>query len=143
MLQQIAGLLEAGADGIVLGVLDPNGRPDTAALRALVSAAGHATVTFHRAFDQIDDPLSALECLAQAGVSRVLTGGGMGTAWEGRAMLAKLVERSRDRVAIMGGGSVRGDHVAQLVEETGIREVHARASGIPGVVEALRPTGAL
>ncbi len=58
-------------------------------------------------------------------------------------MLAKLVERSRDRVAIMGCGSVRGDHVAQLVEETGIREVHARASGIPGVVEALRPTGAL
>ena len=137
MLRQISELLAAGADGIVLGVLDRHNRVDVAALRDLVDAAGSAPVTFHRAFDETPDPLPALESLVETSVSRVLTSGRPGTAWEGRDTLHRLVHASHGRLAILAGGSVRGDHAAQLVEATGVKEVHARASAIPGVVEAL------
>jgi len=138
MLRQISELLDADADGIVLGVLDHHNRIDGAALRDLVDAAGSAPVTFHRAFDEVAEPLPALEDLVAAGVSRVLTSGRPGTAWDGRDALRQLVRTSRGRLAILAGGSVRGDRVVQLVETTGVEEVHARASAIPGVVTALR-----
>lgn len=116
---------------------DPNGQPAEAALSELVSAARPAPVTFHRAFDEAGDPLAALEALARTGVTRVLTGGGRGTAWEGQSTLGHLVRVSAGRVTIMAGGAVRSDHVVQLVQATGVTEVHARASAIPDLVAAL------
>jgi copper homeostasis protein len=137
LAEEVASLVALGADGVVIGALDETGRVDRAALEELASAADGASVTFHRAFDQVDHPLREVEVLAEAGVDRVLTFGGAATAWEGRSTLRALVERSGDALTVLGGGRVRGDHVRRLVEETGLREVHARASAVPGILEAL------
>lgn len=137
LVEEVASLVALGADGVVIGALDETGRVDRAALEELASAADGASVTFHRAFDQVDHPLREVEVLAEAGVDRVLTSGGAATAWEGRSTLRALVERSGDALTVLGGGRVRGDHVRRLVEETGLREVHARASAVPGLLEAL------
>ncbi len=126
-----------GVDGIVLGVLDRHGGIDSDALGELVAAACGAPVTFHRAFDEVRDPLASLDLLVAAGVSRVLTSGCARTAWEGRATLRRLVAASGGRITILGGGRVRGDHVRELVDATGLAEVHARASAITGIVSAL------
>lgn len=138
MQRQIAELGRAGADGFVLGVLDRAGNIDAGTLRDLVSAAGRAPVTFHRAFDEVRAPVQALESLVEAGVARILTAGGAETAWAGRSVLRELVRTSQGRITIMAGGAVREDHVEQLIHETGVSEVHARASAIPGVVSATR-----
>jgi copper homeostasis protein len=138
LVGEIDALVDRGVDGVVLGVLDRAGRVDRAALDALVDAAGDVPVTFHRAFDQVEAPLDAIDALARAGVRRVLTAGGAPTAWEGRETLRALVEASGDALTVLGGGRVRGDHVRRLVEATGLTEVHARASAVPGVVAGLR-----
>ena len=137
LVEEVASLVALGVDGVVIGALDETRRVDRAALEELARAADGASVTFHRAFDQVDHPLREVEVLAEAGVDRVLTSGGAATAWEGRSTLRALVERSGDALTVLGGGRVRGDHVRRLVEETGLREVHARASAVPGLLEAL------
>lgn len=136
MLQDIETLTASGARGIVLGVLDKHARIDGTALQELVAAA-NVPVTFHRAFDEVREPLRALDQLRFAGVARILTSGGANTAWEGRAVLRELVAAAQEDLVILGGGGVRGDHVRALVRETGLREVHARATAIAGIVEAL------
>lgn len=140
MVREAAVLREAGADGLVFGVLDRVGRIDRTALAAFMEAAEGMPVTFHRAFDEIADPFEALEHLAAAGVGRILTGGGPGTAWEGRHRLRELVRVAAQHhpgVRILAAGSIRGDHVRALVEATGLTECHARASAFPALAEAL------
>lgn len=138
LVEEVSALASLGVDGVVVGMLDQAGRIDGAALTEVVSAANGLPVTFHRAFDQVDDPLGEVETLMRAGVQRVLTSGGAATAWEGRETLRELVTRCGDELTVLGGGRIRGDHVQQLVEETGLTEVHARASAVPGVLAGLR-----
>lgn len=138
LVEEVASLASLGVDGIVVGMLDQAGRIDGAALADVVSAANGLPVTFHRAFDQVDDPIGEVETLIRTGVQRVLTSGGAATAWEGRETLRELVTRCGDELTVLGGGRIRGDHVQKLVEETGLTEVHARASAVPGVLAGLR-----
>lgn len=138
MLRSVENLRRAGAAGFVVGLLDRGGEVHGPATADVVVAAAGLPVTFHRAFDEVPDPQAALESLVNVGVARVLTGGGPGRAWDGRDVLRRLVARGGDRIAVLAGGGVRGDHVAELVRVTGTREVHVRAAGIPGVMEALR-----
>ena len=116
----------AGADGVVLGVLDGGNRVDVERTRELVLAAGNRPVVFHRAFDLVPDLERGLESLVAAGISRVLTSGGAPNALAGAEMLATLVRLGGDRIAVMAGGKVRGPNVRELVAKTGVREVHAR-----------------
>lgn len=136
-LRDVDEVLGAGADGVVVGFLDPDGSVDAAATATVVAAAGSAAVTFHRAFDHTPGPESALEVLVDTGVRRVLTAGGPLIARHNADMLAALVRQAADRLAILIGGGVREDHVRHLMAYTGAREVHARASAIQGVVRGL------
>jgi copper homeostasis protein len=136
--RDVAALRGAGAPGVVVGFLRPDGLVDEVAMRLAVEAAGGLPVTFHRAFDHTPDLPEALETLAALGVARVLTGGGPGAARDHADTLAELVARGAGRVQILVGGRVRGDHVRHLVEYTGAQEVHARAEGVAAVCRALR-----
>jgi copper homeostasis protein len=113
--------------GFVLGALTPYGDVDVPAMRMLLDACGEAPVTFHRAFDATRDRMAALDVLTDLGVARVLTSGGRTTAAEGAPVLADLVRKADGRVAVMAGGSVRPENVAELVARTGVPEVHLRA----------------
>ena len=137
MVREVEACAAAGVGGVVLGVLGSNGRVDAPALSELLDAAGSMPVTFHRAFDALPRPVEAIDVISDAGVARVLTSGGAESAWEGRASIRRLIEASAGRVEILAGGRVRGGHVNDLVAATGVREVHARASAIPGIVQAL------
>lgn len=143
MAGEMRALASAGADGFVFGVLKQGHKIDTRAVRLLADVASALPVTFHRAFDQVSDPLRALDFLISAGVARILTSGGAANAWEGRDVLRTLVKASPPNMAIIAAGSVREDHVVELIRETGVGELHARASAIPGVVTAMRKVSTL
>ena len=126
MRRDIVAARGLGADGVVIGPLRADGTVHDEHTRALVEVAGDLPVTFHRAFDFVPDLDAALEALVAAGVGRVLSSGGAPTAREGAATLASLVRRGGARIGVMAGGSVREEHVRELVETTGVREVHVR-----------------
>ena len=80
MAQSAARLVEAGADGIVTGVLTPEGDLDVEALQPIYAAARAAAqragrpvaCTLHRAFDVCRDPFAALEAARALGLSTCL-----------------------------------------------------------------------
>lgn len=126
MVRDVEAGVAAGAAGVVVGALR-HGRVDDAAVAALVSAAGGAEVTFHRAFDLVPDVAGALDRLAGLGVTRVLTSGGARRTVDGLDRLAATVAAAAGRTQIMAGGGVRPADVPAIVA-TGVDAVHLSAS---------------
>ena len=112
-----------GADGVVIGVLHPDGTVDVERMRALIELARPLSVTCHRAFDVSCDPFEALETLTALGVDRILTSGQEPSPLEGLELIAELVRRAGDRVIIMPGG-VSERTVGRILAGCGAREVH-------------------
>lgn len=113
-----------GAQGAVFGLLTADGRVDRERTRELVHRARPLSVTFHRAFDQVRDPLAELEVLISLGVERVLTSGGAPTALEGLSVLRQLVRAARGRIGILPGGGVRAHNAQEIARESGALELH-------------------
>lgn len=127
MRQDILFCKDNGVDGVVIGGLTTDGNIDIAGMKKLMDAAGEMTVTFHRAFDYVNDPFLALEQLIDLGFARILTSGQKNTAIEGKEMLKKLLELAVGRITIMPGGGVNEDNIKELVSYTGAKDIHFTA----------------
>lgn len=135
MEQQIELARSLGAAGVAIGALLPHRRIDRVATARLVGVARPMRVTFHRAIDLTPEPVEALEALLELGVDRVLSSGGAATALEGAAVLRAMVERAGNSLAVMAGGGIRARNVKDVVDRSGVGEVHAR--DVRGIREAL------
>ncbi len=128
MQQDVATAKQLGADGVVFGLLNEDGRVDVARTHQLVELARPLKVTFHRAFDVARDLNEALEELVRAGVDRVLTSGGEQNAALGRIKIAELnraaKDQTKDRIIVMAGAGITEQNVRELLIETGVREIH-------------------
>jgi copper homeostasis protein len=127
MREEIAHARRLGADGIVLGLLDPQGRVDVARTRELVELAAPLPVTFHRAIDMTPNLVAALDDVIATGAVRVLTSGGAPSVERGMAEIARMVKAARGRIAIMPGGGVTPHNIAGLVAATGATQFHSSA----------------
>ncbi|GAA5187700.1 copper homeostasis protein CutC [Rugosimonospora acidiphila] len=128
MVRDVRAAVAAGAHGIVIGALTPEGDIDLDTTRRLIEAAGDASITFHRAFDMVRDPFAALEQLVELGVNRVLTSGQESSVLEGAPLIAELVKRAGDRITILAGGGINVRNISRIIAETGVRELHFTAS---------------
>ncbi|MFB9326743.1 copper homeostasis protein CutC [Paenibacillus aurantiacus] len=126
MRRDIAAIRQAGAAGIVIGVLDERGAVDVPALETLLAAAGDLDVTFHRAFDETADQLVALRTLAAyPQIRRILTAGGQRPAPQAVQQLAALAEAAADtHLRILAGYGLSAETVAVVVQGSGVHEVH-------------------
>ena len=117
MEQSAAELVEAGADGIVTGVLTPDGVLDVDALRPIYAAARRAAAaagrpvacTLHRAFDVCRDPFAALAAAKELGLATILTSGQAASAPQGAELLRQLVTRGVDGVFLVVGDEFSDD----------------------------------
>ena len=125
MLEDIEVVKRLGANGIAVGIVTPEGIVDSARLSTVIAAARPLSVTFHRAFDVCRDLPKTLEALIACGVDRVLTSGGESTARQGSETLASLVRIAEGRISIMAAGSVKAKNAPEIVQHSGVREVHA------------------
>jgi copper homeostasis protein len=124
MREDLLAAKALGADGLVFGLLNPDGTIDRERARALVELARPLPVTFHRAFDMTRDPFEALETLVELGVDRVLTSGQEPSVVEGLDLIAELVRRAAGRIVVMPGGGITDRNVARVVNRAGVEEVH-------------------
>jgi len=129
MRDDIASAAQAGANGVVFGLLTADGNVDLERSRALVedarSAAPSVEVTFHRAIDMARNLEIALEDVIQTGAHRVLTSGGAQSALLGSARIAGLVRSAEGKIGVMVCGNVRAENLRQIAQATGAREFHA------------------
>ena len=63
-------------------------------------AAGRQAV-FHRAFDVVPEPLTALDQLIELGLTRVMTSGQETSAYNGAANIALYLQHSAGRIEIL------------------------------------------
>ena len=132
MEQLAAELVEAGADGIVTGVLTPEGALDAGAMQPIYAAARKAAekagrpvaCTLHRAFDVCADPFAALETARSRGLCTILTSGQAASAPQGAALLRQLTERAGKDVEILAGAGVSAQNIPVLAAQTGVRAFH-------------------
>lgn len=132
MEESAAELVTAGADGIVTGVLKPDGSLDVDALRTIYAAAAHAAekagrpvaLTLHRAFDVCRDSSAVLEDACALGLSTILTSGQAANAPAGSALLRQLVEAANGRIEILVGAGVSPTNIPALAAETGAKSFH-------------------
>ncbi len=135
----IEAAVRAGAGGVVIGALTPAGEADHAAVARWRSAAGAATLGFHRAIDATPDPLAVLAELGAEGVDRVLTSGGAVRSIDGVDTLARMVA-TRGDVEIMAGGGIRTEDIPAILA-TGVQAVHLSARGQAGLDAPAGPGG--
>ncbi len=84
--------------GVVFGCLTAEGHVDEVRTTALVAAARPLGVTFHRAFDMVENHDAALDALIRCGVDRVLTSGGALTGIAGLPVLRRLQARANGKI---------------------------------------------
>jgi copper homeostasis protein len=128
MRKDILGAKSRGADGVVLGILDPNGNVDVRRTRELVILARPMNVTFHRAFDMSADLFGALEDVCTTGANRLLTSGGEQNCLLGAETITRLVETAGGRITIMAGRGIDESNAAAVIERTGVTEIHVGMS---------------
>jgi copper homeostasis protein len=127
MRQDVTALKELGVPGIVTGCLTAGAQVDERRMAELLCSARPMSLTFHRAFDMVRDPVEALEVLINLGVDRVLTSGQHATAIEGLANLKRLGKVADGRIIVMPCGGLRAANIGQVYRETGLRELHFAA----------------
>lgn len=124
MLADIAAFRDAGAHGVVLGVLTRDNIVDVAAVQQLIDAARPMRVCFHRAFDHAVDRSQALESVIGCGADVLLTSGGAASLHSGAAEVTRLVKQAAGRIEIMGGAGVRINNAAALWQQVPVDTLH-------------------
>ena len=76
-----------GVDGVVFGILTPNGEIHRQAMIELIQYSQPMEVTFHRAIDMTRDIEGSIKTLCELGIKRVLTSGGCGDAIKGQQII--------------------------------------------------------
>jgi copper homeostasis protein len=115
---------ECGADGIVTGILKPDGDIDIERTYKLIEHARPMSVTFHRAFDMCNDPLKGLEDVIATGADRLLTSGQKNKAEDGMELLLQLSKLADGRIIIMPGSGINESNILSIARETNAQEFH-------------------
>jgi len=125
MKQDILLCKDLGFDGVVIGMLQEDGKLDLSRNARLVELAYPMGVTFHRAFDRCADPFQALDQIIQMGCERLLTSGQEPTAPQGVDLIAELQKKAGQDLIIMPGSGVRAENILELANRTGCTEFHS------------------
>lgn len=141
MKEDTAMYRELGAEGLVTGILKPDGNLNTEQLADLKREAGDMKLALHRAFDVCRDPFESLEAAIALGFQTILTSGQKGSAWEGRELLKQLVEKSAGRIEILHGAGITPEALEKLLPYTGGTAFHMSGKTVQGSPMEFRRQG--
>ncbi len=127
---QAARFAGLGADGIVIGMLNPDGTLDAERMSALMTCGDGCGVTLHRAFDVCRDAHEALRTAKKLGVDTILTSGQQARCADGAPLLRELVSESGEGLRILIGGGVNADVIRALAPQTGADAFHLSAKAV-------------
>lgn len=132
---------QAGAAGVVFGLLTPENKIDVENTRLLTEYAQPLPVTFHKAIDELENPVEGIRVLKEIkAIKRILTSGGKATAKEGAKILRKMQEEAGQNLIILVAGKVTNENVKEIRQLTGAKEFHGRriAGNLKGSGKSLK-----
>ncbi|MDL2217756.1 copper homeostasis protein CutC [Christensenellaceae bacterium OttesenSCG-928-M15] len=126
MLVDAETLLEAGAAGIVFGILHEDGTVDEKRCAPLVQIAKEhgKQAVFHRAIDVTPDWKAALDVLLCLKIDRVLTSGQQPSVRDGADTVRLMREYADGRIEILPGAGITLKNVKSIIKETGCDQIH-------------------
>lgn len=115
-----------GVPAVVFGLLSNNSEIDVPNTKMLIERAHPMQVTFHKAFDELKNPLKGLEILIELGADRILTSGTKSTAREGQEILNQLIKKAQDKITIVVAGKVTKENLQELCQLIDTTEFHGK-----------------
>ena len=92
---------KAGVFGVVFGLLTSDNKIDEKNTGILAEYAHPLPVTFHKAIDELENPVEGVLVLKKIdGIKRILTSGGKPTANEGQETIRKMIEVAGEQITI-------------------------------------------
>ncbi|MCK9163082.1 MAG: copper homeostasis protein CutC [Bacteroidales bacterium] len=114
-------------EGVVFGLLKPNGSVDKERTKELVELARPLKVCFHRAIDMTNDYKKAFNAILESGCDRILTSGGENLAVNGLEMISEIQKQSSERIEIMVGSGVGSENAREIYNKTNVKHFHLSA----------------
>ncbi len=121
--RDIITLNKIGVDGIVIGITDEIGNLPVDKLKSFVDLAGSLSLTFHRAFDVLKNPIDDLEKLIDLGFDTILTSGQKENVYDGIGFLNEIKKIAGNRISIMPGGGISLDNCLDF-KNNGFEWIH-------------------
>lgn len=127
-----AEISRMGVEGIVAGFIASD-KVDVATLQHIANAGPGLSITFHRAFDDLTDPLEAIRTLKTLPqVDRILTVGGEGEWPQRLACLHEWQRWADPEIKILAGAGLEERVFQDLMNDPVLGEIHiGRAARIP------------
>ena len=126
MKEDIKVFKNLGVKGVVLGCLTSDNKIDLELTKTLVNLAYPMEITFHKAIDEISNPLDYIEDLVNIGIKRILTSGGKATALEGKDLINDMIKKSNGRLKIVVAGKVTKENLNGLSNLISANEFHGK-----------------
>jgi len=123
---QIKKIKSLPINGIVIGVLNRKNDLPINILKKIVEMIKPLDLTFHRAFDIVNNPIKSMNKLIEIGFDRILTSGQAATAEKGLKMLLELKEKANGKISIMPGGGINENNCSVFFKN-GFNEIHLSA----------------
>jgi copper homeostasis protein len=140
MRRDVRALRACGAAGFVMGMLQGDNKIDEEALERLLIETGPLPVTFHRAFDELEDRREALLLLSRyPTIRRILTSGGKPSVLDAQPEIAELVKLCDGQpIEILAGSGLNLESLDEFIKHTKVAEVHM-GTGVRVNGRALEP----
>ena len=126
MKEDIKVCKSLGAKGVVLGVLTADNKVDFETLKELVDLASPMEVTFHKAVDELENPVEVIDRFVEIGVKRILSSGTKETALEGKDILNAMIKKADNRIIILIAGKVTSDNFEEVAAAIPASEYHGK-----------------
>lgn len=126
MKEDIKVCKSLGAKGVVLGVLTTDNKVDFETLKELVELASPMEVTFHKAVDELENPVEVIDRFVEIGVKRILSSGTKETALEGKDILNAMIKKADNRIIILIAGKVTSDNFEEVAAAIPSTEYHGK-----------------
>ncbi len=127
MKREIVAFKNLNIAGFVFGVLSSQ-HIDIGRTRSLAELASPFEICFHKAIDEVEDIIEAVEQLADIKqITRILTSGGASTAEKGIGTLQQMIDTASGKISIMPAGKIRPENIDLLHQKLNAIEYHGRS----------------
>nr|WP_255493886.1 copper homeostasis protein CutC [Cetobacterium sp. 8H] len=117
---------ELGVLGVVFGVLTRENKIDYPLLKELVDLAKPMSITFHKAIDEVINPLEDIDQLIDVGIDRILTSGKQLKAFEGKDLLNQMIKKADNKIKILVCGGVTKENLNDIQTLIPNKEYHGK-----------------
>ncbi len=124
MIEDILIAKELNANGVVFGTLNMNSEICKYSLEKLLKVCDGIDVTFHRAIDELSDPVKGIDILAEYGqIKNVLTSGGKSNICSNIKVIKTMVEKSK-HINVIAGGGLNFENIKEIMKNTQAPQYH-------------------